>query len=64
MYNQTGNYVAVAGVVVFLLAKFGVVAQATDVVQVIAGVAALIGIAKQFFDHKKLAVVAGVMPQK
>ena len=59
MYTQAGNYTAVAGLVVILLAKFGVVTDAGSITSIIGAVVTLVGIVKQFIDHKKLAVATG-----
>lgn len=59
MYTQTGNYAAAAGLVVVLLAKFGVISDVDSIVAIFGGVGAFIGIVKQFIDHKKLAVATG-----
>ncbi len=59
LYNQTGNYTALAGVVVILLSKVGVSTNVQTIITVIGGVVALVGIVKQYLDHKKLAVASG-----
>lgn len=62
-YSQAGSYTALAGIVVILLAKFGVVTDADSITTVIAGAITLIGIIKQFIAHKALAQAAGAIPR-
>lgn len=60
-YDQTGSYTALAGMVVIILTKVGIITDTTSVVTIIAGVVALYGIIRQFIAHKKLATLAGVI---
>lgn len=61
IYTQTGNQLAIAGVVAMILTKFGIPTDAQAIVSVIGGFLALVGIYKQWMAHKKLAVVAGAL---
>lgn len=58
-YNQTGSYLALAGVIVTVLTHFGIIVDTTSIVSVIAGIVALVGIVKQFISHKNLAKATG-----
>ncbi len=60
-YSQSGNYIAIAGVIAMILTHFGIIADPTSIVTVIVGAVALFGIVKQFLDHKALAVSAGAI---
>ncbi len=61
MYDQSGNYIALAGVAVILLSKFGITTDAQTLVQIAASIMAFIGIIKQFRAHKNLAISAGAI---
>jgi hypothetical protein len=63
-YSQTGNYTAIAGVVVLILSKFGVTTDQSTILLVIGGIVAVTGIVNQFIAHKNLAITAGAYPQK
>lgn len=58
MNTQTGNFIAVSGLIVFILSRFGVVVNDTEIVAVISGVVALYGIIHQFFITKKVVGMA------
>lgn len=60
-YNQVGNYTAIAGVAVLLLAKFGVATDVQTVVTIIGAGISLLGIIKQFIAHRDLAVKSGAI---
>ncbi len=47
--TQTGNYVAIAGVLVSILAHFNVIVGQDSVIAIIAGVAALYGVIHQYY---------------
>lgn len=64
MYDQSGNYTAIAGIVVFILSKLGVNATVSDILAVIGAIVSVIGIVKQFIAHRNLARVAGAIPPK
>lgn len=63
MYTQAGNYTAVAGLVVMLFAKVGIVTDAGSVASIIGAVVIVVGLVKQYIAHKKLAVSAGAIPE-
>lgn len=54
-YNQTGNYVTIAGVVVILLSKLGINTDLATIVTIIGAGVSVYGIIKQFIAHKALA---------
>lgn len=56
--NFSGSYTALAAIIVAVIAHFGVSIQITDVVAVIAGNVAFIGIVKQMIDHQKVVTGA------
>lgn len=58
-YTQNGNYLALAGLVVLMLSKLGLNVTVDTIMVVVGGIVALIGIVKQFIDHRKLAVATG-----
>lgn len=58
-YTQTGNYTALAGVAVLFLSKFGVNTDVATVLTIIGGIVAVVGVVKQFLDHKNLAIKTG-----
>lgn len=60
-YDQSGNYIALAGIIVVILGKFGIVVASNDIVAIIAGGASLYGIYRQFIAHKNLAVQSGAI---
>lgn len=60
LYNQSGNYIAISGIIVGILAKFGVIIDTNSIATMIAGVIVIIGIVKQFKAHKKLAIASAV----
>lgn len=62
VYDQTGSYVGMAGIVVGILAGFGVNTNVQDVGAIISSVLIIIGIVKQFIAHRNLAIAAGVHP--
>lgn len=61
--SQTGSYLALAGLIVLGLAKFGYVVQDTTIVTIISGLVALYGVVHQLVITKKiknLALGAGI----
>lgn len=58
-YTQAGNYTALIGLAVMILAKFGIVTDADSIATIVSGILILVGIIKQFIAHKKLAVATG-----
>lgn len=63
-FTQSGNYTALAGLVVIIVAHFGGNTDVPTILTVIGGVVALIGIAKQMYTHSALknqALVAGAI---
>ncbi len=59
-YSQTGNYVALAGLIVTLLSHFGLNVAVGDITTVIGAIVVIVGLAKQYIAHKNLAIQAGV----
>lgn len=64
MYNQTGSYVAVAGLIVMVLNYFKIHIVQTDVESVIGALVTIYGVGHQYFAHKALAVSAGAISPK
>lgn len=60
IYSQSGNYTALAGIVVILLSKLGINVDIATLMTIAGGVAALYGVYRQWVAHKDLAVVTGV----
>lgn len=60
-YNPNGSYIAIAGVIAMILAKFGVTTDAQSIVTIILGAVTLFGIVKQYIAHKKLAIQVGAI---
>lgn len=60
-YDQSGNYIAYAGLAVSILGHFGINTTVDDVAAVIGAVVIIVGLVKQFIAHKKLAKVAGAI---
>lgn len=58
-YSQTGNYVAIAGLAVTILAHFGVNITVDQIAGVIGGAVTLYGIIHQFIMHRNLAIATG-----
>ena len=58
-YNQSGNYITLAGFAVTILAKFGIVSDVASIATVIGSIVIVVGIVKQYLAHKKLAITAG-----
>lgn len=56
--SNTGSYLAISGLIVAALSRFGIIVSPAEVVQVIAGLIALYGIAHQFYDKKKVVAAA------
>ncbi len=63
-YDPSGSYIALAGFVVTLLGYFGILASASQIVQIIGGIAALYGIIASYLAHKKQAVASGAIPKQ
>ena len=61
IYDTQGTYIALAGILVQLLAHYGVIVQSTDIVNAIGGLIVFVGIIKQFIAHKALAKASGVV---
>ena len=59
MYDQTGIYVAIAGIIVSILGHFGITAESDSISQVIGAVVIVVGLVRQYIAHKKLAVATG-----
>ncbi len=62
MTNQTdysGSYIAIAGILVTILGRFGVVVATNDAVSIIAALVMIYGIVKQMVAHRNLAISAG-----
>lgn len=60
-YSQSGNYLALAGLVVMILGRFGVIVATNDIVTVFAAIVTIYGIIRQFMAHKTLAIQAGAL---
>jgi hypothetical protein len=60
-YSQSGNYTAIAGVIVLLLSKLGVSTDVATILTIGGAIVAVIGIIKQYLDHKNLAISAGAI---
>lgn len=60
-YNQNGNYIVFAGLIVGVLSRFGVIVNETDATSIISVAMIIVGIVKQFIAHRKLAVIAGAI---
>lgn len=58
-YDQSGNYVVIAGLVVSVASHFGFTVTTNDVLTVIGAIAILYGAIRQFIAHKKLAIATG-----
>lgn len=58
-YNQNGSYLALAGLLVTLFAKFGVFTSVDTIVLIFGAISSVIGIVVQFRAHKKLAITTG-----
>lgn len=61
VYDQSGNYIALAGFLVVILGKFGITIASNDVVTIIAGIATVYGLIRQHYAHKNLAISAGAI---
>ena len=57
-YDQSGNWTAVAGLIVTLLTHFGFNTTINDVLAVIGSIVIVVGLVRQYIAHKKLAVAA------
>lgn len=57
-YTQNGSYMALAGLVVAILAKFSVNVTAEEILQIAGAVVSIVGIVKQAIAHKKFASAA------
>jgi hypothetical protein len=64
MYNQTGVYVSIAGIIVSILGHFGISAESDSIAQVIGAGVIVYGLIKQYIEHKKLAVATGAYIKK
>lgn len=64
MYDQSGNYIALAGVIVGVLAKFNIIVDEHSIATVLAAIVIIVGIIKQRIAHKKLAITTGTFPSK
>lgn len=60
-YSQLGNYTALFGLAVIVLSKFGVTTDTATLMQIVGAIFSLIGIVKQWIDHKNLAVSIGAI---
>lgn len=54
MNTQTGNWIAIAGIIVSALAHFGILVDQDSVVSIIAGFIALYGVIHQVVITKKI----------
>lgn len=64
VYDQSGSYTALAGVIVGLLAHFNINTTVNDVLTVIGAVVCITGIVKQYIAHRKVAIQAGMIVPK
>lgn len=60
-YDPSGSYIAIAGFLVSILGHYGVVVASNDVVGIIAAIATIYGIVRQYMAHKSLAITAGAV---
>ncbi len=60
MQTQTGSWIAIAGIIVEILAHFGVVVDTNSVVSIITGLVILYGVIHQFFVTKSIVTAARV----
>ncbi len=60
VYDTQGTYIAIAGILVQILAHYGVIIQSNDLANGIGGLITLFGILKQLLAHKELAKAAGI----
>lgn len=56
--SNTGSYLAISGLIVAALSRFGLIVSPAEVVQVIAGIVTLYGIIHQYYDKKKVVAAA------
>ena len=61
LYQTSGSWTALAGVIALVLSKLGVNATVDTILAVIGGIVALVGIIKQYLAHRKLAVQVGAI---
>lgn len=52
--TQTGNYIAIAGVISAILAQLGVVIPEDQIAVIIAGIVALIGVITSFYGRYRM----------
>lgn len=62
-YNSVGSWTALAGLIVMGLQMLGIVTDTSHILAIGAGGVALAGLVKQWYEHRKLAKVAGVLPR-
>lgn len=64
--DYSGSYIAIAGIFVTILGRFGVVIATNDAVSIIAALVMIYGIIKQMIAHDKLAasVTGSATPTK
>lgn len=58
MNINTGNYVALAGLIVFVLGHFGIIVEEAQIITVISGLVTLYGIIHQAVVTRKVAGIA------
>lgn len=58
MNTNTGSYIALAGVVVMICAKFGIIVTSDSVAVIIAGAVSLYGIIHQYVITRKVVSIA------
>lgn len=63
-YTQTGTFIAVAGIIVSILAHFGINATVDQVATAVSGIAVIYGVAHQAYAHYLLAKSTGTPTQK
>lgn len=57
-YTTNATYISLAGLLISILSHYGIVLNTNDAIQLIGVVVSIIGVIKQHFDKKKLAVAA------
>lgn len=57
-YTTNSTYISLAGLLITILSHYGIVLNTTDAIQIIGVIVSLVGVIKQHFDKKRLAVSA------
>lgn len=59
-YSEAGSYTAYVGLLVAVLAHFGLIVSTNDALAVLGGVVALFGVIKQHVTSNRVAIAAGL----